>query len=75
MSASSFSPGDQVVLKSGGPTMTIQSIENDEAEVVWFDNKKQPQSGTYALVVLQKYTPSMPGIVRAGGGRGGRRRR
>jgi uncharacterized protein YodC (DUF2158 family) len=31
-------PGDVVVLKSGGPRMTIKFIENGEAACSWFEN-------------------------------------
>ena len=36
----SFSPGDQVKLKSGGPTMTVEKVRGDTVTCVWFDGKK-----------------------------------
>ncbi|MEC7298413.1 MAG: DUF2158 domain-containing protein [Pseudomonadota bacterium] len=31
-----FEKGDVVVLKSGGPKMTVSSVEGGEVSVVWF---------------------------------------
>ncbi|PQO28085.1 DUF2158 domain-containing protein [Blastopirellula marina] len=32
--------GDVVRLKSGGPQMTVDHIENDDVHVAWFDGRK-----------------------------------
>lgn len=56
-----FNPkvGDRVKAKSGGPVMTVKSVEKDvygEACVVcdWQDNSKTPASGTFTLAQLVK---------------------
>ncbi len=51
--------GDRVKAKSGGPVMTVKSVENDvygEACVLcdWQDDAKQPANGTFTLVQLVK---------------------
>jgi uncharacterized protein YodC (DUF2158 family) len=51
--AEQFAPGDVVVLKSGGPSMTIESIEDDEAACVWFQAQQQ-RSGSFKLFMLEK---------------------
>jgi uncharacterized protein YodC (DUF2158 family) len=33
-------PGDVVVLKSGGPKMTVKFVEDGEAACSWFTNDK-----------------------------------
>ena len=49
--------GNTVVLKSGGPTMTIKSIFNDDgvptAMCIWFDKDEKPQQMPYSLNVLE----------------------
>jgi uncharacterized protein YodC (DUF2158 family) len=45
--------GDVVQLKSGGPEMTVEWIENGEAYCVWFDSKKQTGS-TFKVSSLTK---------------------
>jgi uncharacterized protein YodC (DUF2158 family) len=54
-----FKPGDVVQVKSGGPSMTIASIEGGQALCQWFDKNTQ-KAGRFALETLEKYTP--PGI-------------
>ena len=53
-----FEPGDVVRLKSGGPNMTIDSIETfdgrPQATCVWFDDKNERQTGVFDLVTLDK---------------------
>ncbi|MFO0993033.1 MAG: DUF2158 domain-containing protein [Hyphomicrobiales bacterium] len=51
--------GDRVRAKSGGPVMTVTSVEHDvygEACVVcdWQDDAKMPASGTFTLSELVK---------------------
>jgi len=36
MSEASLQVGQSVVLKSGGPTMTIVSLDGDQAQCTWF---------------------------------------
>lgn len=50
-----FKPGDVVVLKSGGPDMTISSIdEGQKASCYWFNGVDGPHYKQLALVVLKK---------------------
>ena len=46
-----FKPGDLVRLKSGGPQMTIEEVE-DRALCSWF-NYTMRERGTFALVALE----------------------
>jgi uncharacterized protein YodC (DUF2158 family) len=43
-----FKAGDQVQLKSGGPTMTVEAIDDEEgmtrAHCVWFDHTTEKRS-------------------------------
>ena len=34
-----FKPGDIVILKSGGPFMTVISTDNGKVKCTWFDEK------------------------------------
>lgn len=45
--------GDVVLLKSGGPLMTVAWARDTDAKCEWFDSKSEPQSRVYALVVLK----------------------
>lgn len=48
--------GDVVMLKSGGPRMTVKAfLQNSATTVVceWFDNKEH-KSGTFAVTSLEK---------------------
>lgn len=50
--------GDVVKLKSGGPTMTVETItyrsEFLVAEVVWFDASDEEKSGRFLITSLNK---------------------
>jgi uncharacterized protein YodC (DUF2158 family) len=50
--ADKIEAGSTVRLKSGGPLMTVDSINGDEAWCEWFDDKKQPQARSFKLHVL-----------------------
>ena len=53
MAEQKFEAGQTVRLKSGGPLMTIESINNgEEAWCEWFDDKSQPQARSFKLHVL-----------------------
>jgi len=54
-----FNVGDTVQLKSGGPIMTVHSIEDrDAVYCVWFDANKQT-GATFKAAALRKV--EMPG--------------
>ncbi|MFP2273218.1 YodC family protein [Enterobacter ludwigii] len=53
---SSFTEGDLVVLKSGGPEMTIKAIYSDEIVCQWFAGKKLEQ-GRFTLESLAFSVP------------------
>lgn len=43
--------GSVVILKSGGPEMTVRWVENDEAYCQWFDGK-QEKGAKFAVIQL-----------------------
>jgi uncharacterized protein YodC (DUF2158 family) len=50
-----FKDGEIVVLKSGGPKMTIKHIySEDEIKCVWFDTTGLLREGIFSIVVLRK---------------------
>jgi uncharacterized protein YodC (DUF2158 family) len=51
-----FKVGEPVYLKSGGPAMSIQSIDGENALCVWLDGKR-PFRELYPLAVLTKEDP------------------
>ena len=54
-------PGDVVVLKSGGPRMTVEEIEtNGRAKVCWFDDKKNVQRATFETHMLEAVADDEP---------------
>lgn len=55
MANSDIQPGDKVFLKSGGPKMTVLSIEGSDAICSWFD-KTKPSQERFPLVALEKDT-------------------
>jgi len=48
-----FSPGDVVVLKSGGPRMTIAAVDKQNALCEWFSDDQNPLSRSFALTSLR----------------------
>lgn len=54
--ATTLSPGDVVILRSGGPTMTVTSILADLASCVWFAEDEEAfrfeELPTVALVAV-----------------------
>ena len=50
----SFKPGDVVQLNSGGPKMTLESVQNDGTlRCVWFQEDGKRDSGVFAQVALR----------------------
>lgn len=52
----SFKLGDVVMLKSGGPKMTIASLKQDRAFCVWFNQRDQyheERSGEFLIETLR----------------------
>lgn len=55
----SFTTGDTVWLKSGGPKMTINELlEGDEYRCQWFDDKKQLQGRFFKAIALTTEDPN-----------------
>lgn len=54
-----FAIGEVVVLRSGGPRMTIASIDGQAAVCVWIE-KNRTYREEFEFVLLGKYTPSRP---------------
>ena len=44
---------DLVMLKSGGPAMTVMAIENDIITVVWFNQNNEIQSIKWNVELLK----------------------
>ena len=58
--AESFKVGDIVRLKSGGPSMTVTSFEDDTSGGTlvwcdWFDDKQTKQDARFPVDSLQAY--------------------
>jgi uncharacterized protein YodC (DUF2158 family) len=51
MTSDAFKPGDTVRLKSGGPLMTVKSIEGDDVICVWFEGKAKKESRFKAVTL------------------------
>ena len=54
--------GDVVALKSGGPRMVIQEINDNLAYTVWFKNETK-QKGEFQLDVLEPSSERLGGMV------------
>lgn len=63
--------GDVVKLKSGGPLMTVVTIDRTQFDTdlsvwcEWFDEKNKSQKGTFKLVAVQKPDTSQPELSTA----------
>lgn len=51
--ADQFKPGDTVILKSGGPMMTVTEVEGTRVFCEWFDAKNNPQSRSFEQAALR----------------------
>ena len=56
-----FKVGDVVVLKSGGPRMTVEEIEGQEVQCVWFDKTTQKR-GEFNVALLASGTRGAIGV-------------
>lgn len=57
MSNSVFNSGDVVLLKSGGPKMTVIEDDGDTCECMWFDDKHQKKMDEFPTKLLKLYKP------------------
>jgi uncharacterized protein YodC (DUF2158 family) len=53
MADEKFKPGDVVSLKSGGPRMTIATVDGQSTTCEWFADDQQPASRSFALTSLK----------------------
>ena len=61
-SMSNIKAGDVVILKSGGPSMTVESVAGPAALCSWFNDKNQERK-SFQLAALKLYEepgPSSP---------------
>jgi uncharacterized protein YodC (DUF2158 family) len=67
VSDATLQTGDIVVLRSGGPKMTVESAGPDGVMCVWFDGK-QPRAKSFAAVMLHTHEEKLTiRIVLVGG--------
>jgi uncharacterized protein YodC (DUF2158 family) len=58
-----FTPGTLVMLKSGGPIMTVKEVRDNGVVCEWFDGKQEPQVRVFAATSLEEYKPGAGGYV------------
>lgn len=51
---SDIKAGDVVELKSGGPKMTVGSVDGDRCTIVWFNDREEVNYGDCPASVLVK---------------------
>jgi uncharacterized protein YodC (DUF2158 family) len=51
-----FKVGDTVILRSGGPRMTVESNDGDAVKCVWFE-KTKAHRGTFPSAALAAQQP------------------
>ena len=54
-------PGDLVLLKSGGPLMTVHAIDQAGVVCTWFDDKHNHKTATFPERTLELYMEPTPG--------------
>jgi uncharacterized protein YodC (DUF2158 family) len=52
MMADELNPGDRVRLRSGGPLMTVHTIQGDNIDCQWFTPAGELQSATFPIYML-----------------------
>ncbi|MGH9344594.1 MAG: YodC family protein [Terriglobia bacterium] len=57
-----FKVGEVVVLKSGGPPMTVEQSQMD-VECVWFNKADEGNRSTFIPEVLRIYEPPFVGVA------------
>ncbi|TDA64307.1 DUF2158 domain-containing protein [Sulfuricurvum sp. IAE1] len=59
-----FKAGDRVTLKSGGPIMTVESIdEDDSVTCVWYENGEIKRQSFIMTVTLKKVDEAPAAVV------------
>ena len=48
-----FQPGDVVILKSGGPRMTVDAAGDEQCECAWFNDSGSFERNTFAIASLR----------------------
>lgn len=61
--------GDTVKLNSGGPSMTVLTIDDNKAECLWFTSDYQLQTATFPLDVIDLVKKEIPYTPKSGVGR------
>jgi uncharacterized protein YodC (DUF2158 family) len=51
--ADQFKPGDVVMLKSGGPQMTVTEVDGDRTFCQWFDEKRAAQAQCFPAIAAK----------------------
>jgi len=54
MADEQFKPGDTVMLRSGGPRMTVAMVDGRSAFCEWFSDDQQPKGRSFALSSLKR---------------------
>lgn len=54
MRENTFKPGDKVELKTGGPPMTVSTVNSDKVSCVWWDQPKQAYAERDFISVVLK---------------------
>ena len=60
-----FKQGDTVRLKSGGPEMTVQSVNQENVNVTWFDDKGHLKTGVFNYREIEADS-GMPPLITLG---------
>ena len=58
-----FNPGELVSLKSGGPIMTVQSVDEDKVIVTWFDDENNLQKDEFFYFEIEHNDDRVPSVI------------